>query len=200
MSSKSSFLVAAVGCMAVVISLGSAFSGCAGKAPPESGKADIPEISRIAGVRIGYSTQEDLARRWGEGMVVTGGHPNSGRVWRVKGTSWVVRTDGFEYSQRGLVVDGLELLNESPHDRRAPFARLTKDDFAWLGGVTPGLSRSEVEMFLKNKSLVSTNTDYELTVPAKGHYALVNSTLGNWTVRFDFTTNRLSRLVIDASN
>ena len=159
----------------------------------------IPEIARLAGVKIGYSTQDDLAKQWGEGEVVIGGHPNSGRIWRVKGTSWVVRTDGFDYSQRGLVVDGLTLEAESKEPQRAPFAHMSKDEFHWLGGIAPGMRRSEVEKFLQSKSLLASETEHGLAVHAKGHHVLVNSTLSNWTVKLDFTADRLSRLVVDAS-
>src|SRR4029077_19148844 len=61
-------------------------------------KTSIPEIARIGKAQIGYSTQADLAALWGEGKTIIGGHPNSGRLWRVKGTCWLLDTDGFEYS------------------------------------------------------------------------------------------------------
>src|SRR5664279_1322116 len=63
----------------------------------KSPKASIPKIACIGKVQIGYSTQEDLARKWGEGKTVIGGHSNSGRVWRVKGSPWRISTDGFDY-------------------------------------------------------------------------------------------------------
>jgi len=46
----------------------------------ESPETSIPVIARIGKVQIGYSTQEELARKWGEGKTVIGGHSNSGRV------------------------------------------------------------------------------------------------------------------------
>ena len=52
-------------------------------------KTSIPAIARIGKIQIGYSTQEDLARHWGEGKTIIGGHANSGRLWRVKGTPWI---------------------------------------------------------------------------------------------------------------
>jgi hypothetical protein len=45
---------------------------------------------------------EELERQLGEGEVVTGGHPNGARLWRVKGTSWEIYVDAFEYSERGV--------------------------------------------------------------------------------------------------
>ena len=55
-----------------------------------SGRSSIPRIACLGKVRVGWSTQADLAQRWGEGKEITGGHPNSGRLWRVKGTPWVL--------------------------------------------------------------------------------------------------------------
>ena len=77
---------------AVAVSLALLAIGCAShKTAPAPAGADteIPAIANLAGVAIGYSTQEDVARQWGEGKVITGGHPNSGRVWRINGTDWV---------------------------------------------------------------------------------------------------------------
>ena len=58
-------------------------SGCANHGQNQVVTGSIPQIASIAKIQVGYSTQEDLAMRWGEGRTITGGHPNSGRVWRV---------------------------------------------------------------------------------------------------------------------
>jgi len=164
-----------------------------------SEKTSIPPIASFGNVRIGYSTQEDLARVWGEGEVITGGHPNSGRVWRVEGSSWRVKTDGFEYSERGLVVDSLELLRDDRLGRNAPWARLSVQDFGWLRPVTPGMSRSAVEEFLRRTSLACTRTAKGLEVSVKGYHALQGVSLGTWTAEFDFTEDVLSGVAITAA-
>ncbi len=167
----------------------------------------IPAIANFAGVKIGFSSQEDLARRWGEGKVTVGGHPNSRRVWRIKGTDWVLDTDGFDYSHRGLVVDGLLLSVPSAAPDfylqdavDAPTARLPKEKFAWMGGVRLGMSRSAVEQFLKGKSLAATATNLELVVQAPGHNALTDhpGAYETWVVRLTFETNVLTKLNIYA--
>jgi hypothetical protein len=201
MNSRSSSLPAIV--LVAVLTLLCAPSGfspaaaasMAGRAPK---KTVIPRIAKLAGVQIGYSTQEDLARRWGEGKTVIGGHSNSGRIWRVKGTTWAIRTDGFEYSKRGLVIDGLQLLEEDQQGRDAPYARLGRKNFAWLGGVTLGTSRSQVKVLLKRRSLSATDTDRGLEIRAAGFYPLMGAQFKTWTVRLQFTRDRLARLTIDA--
>lgn len=89
----------------------------AARHPPP--KTSIPKIARLGKIQVGYSTQAELARHWGEGKTIIGGHANSGRLWRVKGTPWIVDTDAFEYSRRGLVVDGVTIY-ESPRQFSSP--------------------------------------------------------------------------------
>ena len=176
-------------------------SGCSTRAN-QGASADsdpsIPDIAKLAGAAVGYSTQEDLAGRWGEGKVIIGGHPNSGRLWRIQGTAWVLSTDGFLYSDRGLVVDSLQLRVEPERAADAPVARSSKDDFLWLGGVQLGMTRNAAEQFLKSKSLSAAEANQELIVRAVGHHALVNSTLGDWVVKLSFKTNVLTQLSIEA--
>jgi len=170
-------------------------------------KTSIPKIARFAKVQIGYSTQEDLAKHWGEGKTITGGHPNSGRLWRVKGTPWVLHTDGFEYSHRGLVVDGLTLYADArlvpclQLPSEVPNTRLAKKDFAWGGEIVPGMSEEEVRQILKRKSIAFTTTKDGVEVKAKGFYALTSSIdpLRAWTASFVFTNESLSQLTLNAN-
>jgi len=179
-----------------------ATAGCfSGRSSSGKKETSIPAIAELAGVKIGFSSQEDLARRWGEGKVHVGGHPNSGRAWQIKGTSWFVDTDGFDYSNRGLVVDGLILATGSDDfTTNAPLARLPKEKFAWLGGVQLGMSRSAVERFLKSKSLTGTETNQELVVQSPGHNALTDhpGAYETLVVRLTFETNVLAKLNIYA--
>ena len=112
-------------------------AGAAESAPPGT---SIPAIAGIAKIKIGYSIQQDIDAQWGEGKTIIGGHPNSGRLWRVKGTPWVIHTDGFEYSKRGLVIDSVEIYEERKPGKGVPYARLAVRDLAWLGEVSLGMS------------------------------------------------------------
>jgi len=177
------------------------------RSPSAKMETSIPAIAGLAGVKIGYSSQEDVSRQWGEGKVIVGGHPNSGRWWHIKGTDWILKTDGFDYSHRGLLVDGLllsVLSATSDFDLKAgvdaPQTRLPKEKFAWMGGVQLGMPRNAVEKFLKSKSLAATATNQELVVQAPGHNELSDH-LGayrTWVATLTFKANVLTALNIEA--
>jgi hypothetical protein len=172
---------------------------------PET-KTTIPAFARMAGVDIGLSTQADLAKRWGEGKTVTGGHSNSGRVWRVKGAPWILQTDGFEYSSRGLVVDSLSLHQNagSCHCQDlldgAPETRAGKEAFAWSGHVVPGMSKDAVMLMLRDMFGPVTVTGDGCEVKAAGFSPLTSiaTPFRAWTTSFVFTNGVLSRLSISA--
>lgn len=130
--------------------------------------------------------------------MIIGGHPNSGRLWRVKGTNWTVHTDGFQYSGRGLVVDGIELSAQRPQPG-VPFANGEKKDFAWLGGLVPGMSRQEVAKWLKGKSLKNAATNQGIEISAKGLCPLVQGQFTTWTANLHFKKERLSGLALAAT-
>ena len=171
-----------------------------------TGKTSIPRIARIGGIEIGRSSQEDLARIWGEGKTIIGGHPNSGRLWRVPGTSWILRTDGFDYSSRGLVVDGLTLYGDSQSFYcpelliGVPNTRLSRKAFAWAGEVSPGMSRQQVLEFLKKRSLPIQFAPDGCETTASGLSLLTNTRerLEKWKVSFVLTNGTLSLLNLSA--
>ena len=175
------------------------FSGCATISRSGGEKTCIPRIARFAQVRIGFSTQADLTKRWGEGLAVTGGHPNSGRVWRVRDTPWEMHTDAFEYSERGLVVDALRLEADTTWGRSAPIAQLYKEDFTWLGGVSLGASEDKVRKILRRQSLPVIQKQHGLEVQAAGFHALKSGAFRNWTAAFEFEQGRLIRLTLQAA-
>lgn len=163
-------------------------------------KTLIPEIARIGKVQIGYSTQEELAKKWGEGKTLIGGHPNSGRVWRIAGTNWFVQTDGFDYSERGLVVDQLSLSTKADLGADIPPARLSKRDFLWLGAIAPGMSQAKVLEILKRRAPRSTSIKGGYGVRAKGFSPLTNirTPLRNWEATLTFADGLLIRLDLSA--
>jgi len=177
-----------------------------GSRPKAFGDDIIPRIARIGGIEIGRSSQEDLARIWGEGKTIIGGHSNSGRLWRVPGTSWILRTDGFDYSSRGLVVDGLTLYGDSKSFNcpelliGVPNTRLSRKAFAWAGEISPGMSKQQVIDFLKKRSLPMRSTPDGCETTAGGLSPLTSSMepLETWKVSFVLTNGTLSVLNMSA--
>jgi hypothetical protein len=173
----------------------------AGAAESAIAATSIPAIAGLAKIQIGYSTQKDIDAQWGEGKTIIGGQPNSGRLWRVKGTPWVIHTDGFEYFKRGLVVDSLEIYEERKPGKGMPYARLMASDLAWLGEVSLGLSIDKVAEVLKRKGLPVIQTGQGCETRAAGFHALENNVqFRTWTVRCDFKNGLLIRLAIEAGH
>jgi hypothetical protein len=163
-------------------------------------KTSIPKIAHIGKVQIGYSTQEELARKWGEGKTLIGGHPNSGRVWRIAGTRWRVNTDGFDYSERGLVVDQFTLGTYSDPSGEVPYAKVSKSDFFWLGEISPGMSRTKVLQILKRRSLPNTWTKDGCEIHAQGFSPLTSiiEPFRNWKATLTFANDLLIRVDLSA--
>jgi hypothetical protein len=146
----------------------------------------IPKIADIVGIKVGYSSMQELEGRLGKGKIAVGGHPNGARVWRVKGTSWVIYADAFEYSQRGAVLDRFDINVAPKPGPDVPYARLNKNDFAWLGKISVGMDEDKLLEVLKEKSCEATKVADGWQVKAKGRSALTSDTLypfQEWTVQ-----------------
>jgi hypothetical protein len=163
-------------------------------------KTSIPKIAHIGKVQIGYFTQEELALKWGEGKTIVGGHPNSGRVWRIAGTRWRVNTDGFDYSERGLVVDQFTLGTDSDPSGDIPYAKLSRSEFFWLGEISLGMSRTKVLQILKRRSLPNTWTKDGCEINAQGFSPLTSivEPFRNWKATLSFANDLLIRLDLSA--
>ena len=131
-------------CVGAVILLLTAAAHPGNAAENDIPKTSIPKIANIAGIKVGYSSMEELEARLGKGKVAVGGHSDGARLWRVKGTSWVIYADAFEYSERGMVLDSLNIALDTKPRRGVPYARLTKNDFAWLGKISLGMDEDKL--------------------------------------------------------
>jgi hypothetical protein len=183
-------------------------------------KVTIPAISRFAGFQMGYSSQEDLDKRLGEGLNVLGGHPNSGRFWRIRNSSWLLYTDGFEYSERGLVTDNLQLVDtahapaESAPNSGArlsamklwsgterddvPYASIDASNLVWLSGITLGATRNQVKEVLKRDSLAFAETADTLDLEVPGFHKVVTTKFTQWSASLTFSSNVLAEIDISA--
>ncbi len=175
--------------------------GCAGGTARRPEGTSVPRIAGIGGVSVGYSTQDEFERAWGEGLTVVGGHPNSGRRWRVRGTDWLIATDGFEYSDRGLVVDALNLDSQKtdPNFPDAPYAKLDKKAFAWLGEISCGMTRVEVIAALNRQGVGFKEDGEDLYMEADGFSEITsqaNASFEHWGARLVFKEGTLRCLQI----
>ena len=126
-------------------------------------------------------------------------HPNSGRVWRIKGTPWRISTDGFDYSERGLVVHQFSLDAYPDLPRDVPYAKLSRKDFVWLGEISPGMSKKKVMQILKNKSLPFTPTKEGCEIKARGYSPLTSilTPFRDWKATLTFANSVLIALTLD---
>lgn len=198
MNAKTSFLVIFLPVALI------ALTGSAGQASSKTIETFIPQIANIGGVQMGYSTQEELAQHWGEGLTVTGGHPNSGRRWRVRHTDWIIATDGFYYSKRGLVIDELEIAPRSAKEAgtNAPFAKLDKKALAWLDAISRGMTKPQVIAALNRHSLKFKSQSDVLVLEAEGFSPITSELNGDfhrWQAMLVFDANKLSRLQLSAT-
>jgi hypothetical protein len=173
----------------------------------------IPQIANIAGIKVGYSSMAKLERQLGKGRVTIGGHSNGARLWRVKGTSWVIYADAFEYSERGAVVDRFEITaDRKPGDylpditvdpspgQHVPYARLTRYELAWAGGISLGIDEDKLLNLLKQKSWTPVKLADGWRVEARGHSPLTSNPLypyHQWWATFTMKGNSLVKIRLD---
>jgi hypothetical protein len=150
-------------------------------------KTVIPKIASIARIKVGYSSMEDLERHLGKGKVTIGGHPNGARLWRVKGTSWIIHADAFCYSERGAVVDCFDITMDPGPSEKMPYARSTRDKLVWAGGNSLGLNEDNLLKFLEQNSWTPVKLEDGWLVTAEGYSPLTSDPLypfNRWEVRF----------------
>lgn len=164
-------------------------------------KTSIPSIANIAGVKIGYSSMEELEKRLGKGKVMVGGHPNGARLWRVKGTLWVVYADAFEYSKQGIVVDSFSITTDPNPGPDVPYTWPTGRELAWLGGISLGIHEDKLLEILKQNALSATKVADCWLLTAKGYSPLTSvptEPFQEWTVRFSIKKKSLAGMQFDA--
>jgi hypothetical protein len=162
----------------------------------------IPNIARIAGIKVGYSSMEELEGRLGKGKVAIGGHSNGARLWRVKGTSWLIYADAFEYSERGAVVDSLNITVDPRSGQDVPYAHLARNELACAGSISLGLDEDSLLKVLKQKSWTPVKLADGWLVTAQGHSPLTSDPLypfNRWEARFTMKGKSVVRIHLDAT-
>jgi hypothetical protein len=188
-------------CVGAVVLLLTAAANPLSAAESKKPKTSIPKIANIAGIKVGYSSMEELEARLGKGKVMVGGHPNGARLWRVKGTSWVIHADAFDYSERGVVLDSFDITVDPKLDRGVPYARLAKNDIAWVGKISLGMDEEKLLKLVKSNSWRATQDADGWLVEAKGYSPLTSVPIWpfqEWTARFEIKEKSLTGMWLDA--
>ncbi len=168
----------------------------------------IPAIARIAGIRVGYDTIEEMEQRLGAGMAYTGGHPQGAREWRIWGTHWYVDADAFDYNGRGTVLD-YAIISESPvglgsppRFPRCPTTRRTRRKLGWLGVVSPGFSRAQVLHAIQGRLPVPKRQGDKWTWTARGFERLTSSQepYVTWKATLVFRKGHLTKIVVESES
>ena len=190
------WLLVTIGILAILL-MAESFAADANKS--KSQQPSIPAIASIVGIRVGYSTRDELEAHLGPGKHITGGHPDGARLWQVKGTGWMIWADGFEYCERGLVVDSVTLYRDRKPERSVPYARLGTNDCAWLGEISLGMKENKVLEILKQKAVPTRKIDRGWEVEANGFNAVLNQeSFQKWTAVLEFTNRAVNRISVDA--
>ena len=102
--------------------------------------------------------------------------------------------DSFTVYVNPKRFSGPELLSN------VPCTHLAKSEFAWGGGIWPGMSENHMMKILKRKAWLPTPTQDGYEINAKGFCDLQSSMdpLRTWTARLVFTNGSLSQLTLDA--
>ncbi len=159
----------------------------------------IPLIARIARVQVGYTTMPGLEARLGPGKPITGGHANGARLWRVKGTHWIIYADAFEYSSRGIVVDSFWIHEDLKPNTDVPFARISLKELSWLGTISLKMTQDKLMQAMNANSLPAEKTVAGWEVHRPGSYALSEYVRFRvWTAELDVTNKVLVGIRLDA--
>jgi len=178
--------------------------------PPAEAPA-IPALASFIGMRIGYSTVEDFERRLGPGLPVTGGHPQGARVWYIRNAHAQLWLDGFDYSERGRVVDQIVLSRDAFPSRPSGVPKIEVShrmlglrDRVYLG-MTEAQVLRQAKGLLPPLRQVQKGCCSAWTGPAFACVAHGDVRLGSyhdelydtWTTRLDFDHGRLAAIEID---
>jgi len=122
----------------------------------------------------------------------------------VRDTDWVIATDGFMYSDRGLVMDSMEIALQpaSTANTNVPFAKLDSRAFGWLGEISCGMTRTDVLAVLRRHSLKFQSQTNEVVLEAGGFSPITsgaNADLRHWPAWLGLKNHKLSDLQLDAN-
>ena len=110
-----------------------------------------PKIGRIAGFVVGQTTIAQYERRHRKGFAHVGGHPNGARTWYDRTLGATLDVDGFDYSDKGEIVDNVNVEWGRRPRKGIPKIRLAKGDVGFLSNLEHGMTEKQVETALHLK-------------------------------------------------
>jgi hypothetical protein len=195
----------------LLIVLSYALFGPLQSSQPHDPPTIVPQIARIAGIRVGYNTMEEMEQLLGKGMMFRGSHPNGGREWRLRGTPWYIDSTFLDYyDQPRQHVDGSLLLNDvSLSTKRDSIdsdpvlsrrtTRRTRRKLGWLGIISPGVSQAFVLRAIHGKLPLPQRSGEKWTWIARGFVRLrAHQTYNTWTATLTFHRGRLAEIDVFA--
>ncbi|MGO8678070.1 MAG: hypothetical protein ACLQVX_19680 [Limisphaerales bacterium] len=178
-----------------------------GDKPGQAGNdpsAVIPATGHIGSIQVGVTTMERLEDWLGKGRAFTGGHPRGAREWFLKQAGWYIYADGFDYNDAGRVMDSFEVSTRrfevgafDDTDRKTRRASVDASKLTFIGGVTPGMARSQVRALLARNGIKPKATRNVITWKEKGHARNSNATFSTWTATLTFRHDRLEDIRIE---
>ena len=201
---------AAAGALVVLTAMlaAGAAGGGRGRQHQHGRRTQIPQIAHIAGVIVGQTTVEDLERRWGPGLVITGGHPRGARVWRLRGWGWLIHVDGFNFRRAkngwGEIVDVAEIADQRRWERcllpSLPWAPASGMRSGYWSAFPLGMRRASVVRRLGQRGIRCKSEPGCLVVRAGGFApAEINADgVRQWEAHLKFTEERLASISVQA--
>jgi hypothetical protein len=146
---------------------------------------------KLADLALGHDTIEEAERRYGPGLVVAGGHPQSARIWRSRQTGWYLYVDGFYYGKGGAVIDQITVSRTTGYDEEKaskPLTSLDAEKSSLFGSIRLGMSEAQVLSIAKSQGVTPKLAGNVLKWSEKGYKTAVYHT---WTAQLDFNTHKM---------
>lgn len=134
---------------------------------PQKGPVEIPALGRAAGVKLGYSTVEEVEKRLGKGFASTGGHPRGRRTWFDSKQRVLIDLDGFDYARGGRIIDGLNLCVQADAQKTIPRVAVPLADYG-IWGTLFRKPRAEVLLALQKRQWAYNASPDSIVIEQKG--------------------------------
>lgn len=166
---------------------------------------DIPSIARVLKLAVGYSTVEDFERKLGPATHSVGGHPGGRRTWRDAVNHLTISLDGFDYTDKGRVVDDIEIqrcTDDSIKVKRIQGRKSLKDYAIYGGAVEFGMSREAALKAIRAKGWSYKEDSGRILLTAKGnvdfrgHSSSADLRSTHWRSQLAFEKGKLASVLL----